>query len=220
MTISPWTTATVVTFWFAASLGLGAAGAFETPPGGYPWAVLAAILLPLVVYALDGRKVAGPLFGGIRSLSLPTLVALQVWRVGGLFFLIEWGRGHLPAGFALPAGLGDIAIGLTAPLVAARVARKPGDARRLLVGWSLAGLADLVLAVTAGVTHSRTPLGILAGALSSDRIARYPLSIVPTFLVPLAVILHIRALHLATVSSGTTRPLRSSRAAHPAPGTT
>ena len=38
-------------------------------------------------------------------------------------FIGLWLGGTLPAQFALPAGLGDIAIGLAAPAVAARLRR-------------------------------------------------------------------------------------------------
>ena len=72
-------------------------------------------------------------------------MALQVWRVGGLFFLVEWARGHLPGGFALPAGIGDVLVGLTAPLVAAGLARHQGE--RAFAWWNGLGLLDLVVAV-------------------------------------------------------------------------
>jgi hypothetical protein len=114
---------------------------------------------------------------------------LQIWRVGGLFFLVEWARGHLPGGFALPAGVGDILVGLSAPLVVARLARGQGE--RAFAWWNALGLLDLVVAVSAGVLHASGPLGVLTGELPSDLVARYPLSVVPTFLVPLAIILHL-----------------------------
>jgi hypothetical protein len=37
-------------------------------------------------------------------------------RVAGVAFLLYMALGHLPALFALPAGLGDIAAGIAAPL--------------------------------------------------------------------------------------------------------
>jgi hypothetical protein len=182
-------TLSLVSVWFALAVLLGASGAFAPPPGGYPWPVLLAIAGPVMLFFIDRRFLGGVLFRGIHSLDRQVLVALQIWRVGGLFFLVEWARGHLPGGFALPAGVGDILVGLSAPLVVARLAR--GEGERAFAWWNALGLLDLVVAVSAGVLHSSGPLGVLTGELPSDLVARYPLSVVPTFLVPLAIILHL-----------------------------
>ena len=56
--------------------------------------------------------------------------------------------GHLPALFALPAGLGDITTGLAAPLVARRLTR--GDGRRGAWWFNAFGITDLVVALTLG----------------------------------------------------------------------
>lgn len=189
MTNARFATITLVSVWFVIAVLLGAAGAFVDPPGGFPWPVLASILLPVALFLADRHYFGGRIFQGIHTLDCQTLVALQVWRVGGLFFLVEWARGHLPAGFALPAGIGDIVVGLTAPLVVARLARGRGE--RAFALWNAFGLLDLVVAVGAGVLHASGPLGVLAGNVPADIVARYPLSVVPTFLVPLAIILHL-----------------------------
>jgi hypothetical protein len=182
-------TLSVVTVWFVVALLLGAGGVFTAPPGTYPWPLLVAILGPVALYLVDRRWLGGAVFRGIHALDRKALVALQVWRVGGLFFLVEWARGHLPGGFALPAGIGDIIVGLTAPLVVARLARHRGEGA--FAWWNTLGLLDLVVAVGTGLLLGSGPLGLLAGAVPSDMVARYPMSLVPTFLVPLAVILHI-----------------------------
>jgi hypothetical protein len=186
---SRFVTLSVVSVWFVLALLLSVRGVFAAPPGSYPWPLLVAILGPVALFLADRRWLGGALFRGIQALDRQALVALQVWRVGGLFFLVEWARGHLPAGFALPAGIGDILVGVTAPLVVARLARHQGD--RAFAWWNGLGLADLVIAVGTGVLHGSGPLGLLTGAVPSDMVARYPMSLVPTFLVPLAVILHI-----------------------------
>ena len=60
--------------------------------------------------------------------------------------------------------------------------------------WTLLGLADLVIAVFLGVTHSSSSFGVLATSITTDTLAVYPFSLIPTFLVPLAVMLHTLAL--------------------------
>jgi hypothetical protein len=93
--------------------------------------------------------------------------------------------GILPGMFANPAGWGDIAVGLTAPWVAMKLA-EPGH-RKGFIFWNALGLLDLVVAVTTGTTSRLlNPHGLAAGAMTL-----LPLSIVPTFLVPLFGILHL-----------------------------
>src|SRR4029079_9284962 len=126
------------------------------------------------------------LFRGLLRLELPALVALQTFRVVGVIFIVAWSAGTLPAGFALPAGIGDVAIGLTAPLVAAAVAARRRHHTTLARVWKVGGIADLVIAVSSGVMHGHSPLGLLAGPVGTDAMALYPFSVIPTFLVPLA----------------------------------
>src|SRR5438477_12718401 len=49
------------------------------------------------------------------------------------------------------AGLGDIAVGLLAPVAALSLARGGRGSHALALAWNLAGIADLVVAVTLGV---------------------------------------------------------------------
>lgn len=181
----------LVAFWFTLVTLLGQAGVFASPPGAYPVPLLLGLLVPIAVYGADRRFFGGRLWRGILALSPAALVRLQIFRIGGVFFLIEWARGHLPAGFALLAGIGDLLVGFAAPWVAARVAARRGAWQRLLIAWNTLGLADLALALTAGATHGQTPIGIFASGLPSDPVVQYPLHLIPTFLVPLAVILHL-----------------------------
>ncbi len=183
------TTLSVLVAWFLAMVWLGLRGAFGGT-GGPPIGLALALLVPLAVFALDTR-LRGPLFEGLRRFDLAGLIALQTYRVGGVFFLVAWMAGDLPGAFALPAGLGDIAVGAAAPFVAAAVAaRRPGH-RALALGWNILGLADLVNALFQGVSHSPPPYGFLAGNVTTAAVTQYPLSLIPTFGVPLALILHI-----------------------------
>ncbi len=53
------------------------------------------------------------------------LVGVQLYRALGAIFLILYATGRLPGLFAWPAGVGDIAIGLLAPVVGIAYARAP-----------------------------------------------------------------------------------------------
>lgn len=185
-------TLTVLIVWFFGALWLGVSGAAGAAKGP-PVVLAAALTLPLLVFAADART-GWRLFRGLARLDLPALIAAQTFRIGGVFFVIAWMKGDVPAAFALPAGLGDIAIGAAAPFVAAAVAAGRPRARALATVWSLLGLADLVIAVFLGVTHSSSSFGVLATSVTTDTLAVYPFSLIPTFLVPLAVMLHTLAL--------------------------
>jgi len=185
-------TLTVLVVWFFAAVWLGlsgVAGAAGQPPIGLG----VGVMLPFLVFAADAR-LGWPLFRGLAQLDLPALIAMQTFRIGGVFFVIAWARGDLPAAFALPAGLGDIAIGVAAPFVAAAVAAGRPRARQLATAWTLLGVADLVSALTLGVTHSSSSFGVLATHVTTDRLAVYPFSLIPTFFVPLAFMLHALSL--------------------------
>ena len=80
----------------------------------------------------------------------PWLVGVQLYRALGVIFLILYATGKLPALFAWPAGIGDIAIGLLAPIVGVAYARAPQNAATLVAGWNVFGILDLVIAVGTG----------------------------------------------------------------------
>ncbi len=179
----------LLVLWFFLAVGLGLSGVIASN-GQPPVALGLSLSIPLLVFFLDAR-LGSPLLRGLHMLSLPVLVALQTFRVGGAFFLVAWFGGTLPAAFAWPAGLGDIAVGAAAPFVAAAVARRAPGHRKLTLAWNIVGTLDLVTAVALGVTHSGSSFGIFAaGDITTDALAVYPFSVIPTFLVPLGLILH------------------------------
>jgi hypothetical protein len=109
-----------------------------------------------------------------------------------LDFLLCAAAGTLPIGFALPAGLGDILTGLAAiPLAFALSNGTPGT-RKKFVAWNIFGLLDLLVAVSMGILHSGSSLGLLAGSGPTTQLmTELPRSMVPTFLVPMFMLLHL-----------------------------
>lgn len=173
----------VVVAWLVAAFVAGAAGVFVEPPGAAPVALgLAAGLPPLI--ALAAGLVPGPFRTWVRGLDLRFLTLLQAWRVAGFSILALWAEGLLPARFALPAGIGDMLIGLSAPLVALYLVGGGRWARRGYVGWTALGITDLVLAVTLGVTSDS----------GMEPMSQLPMSLIPTFGVPLTLVLHVMCL--------------------------
>jgi hypothetical protein len=120
------------------------------------------------------------------------LIRLHVWRLEGLVFLILMMQGRVPALWALPAGVGDVLVGVTA-LWVARGLERPGGRRRA-IAWTLFGMADLVVAVALGVMTNPGPTQVFHTTPSAELLTQYPLALVPTFLVPLAFTLHVVSL--------------------------
>jgi hypothetical protein len=199
--------------WFLVVFAAGSMGVFDGG-GRYsmrlPLPLGLAAVLPVVVFGV-WFSVSTPFREHLLSLNPVILTAVQTWRVGGIAFLILMAKGVLPAFFALPAGLGDMAIGVTAPLVALALARNKLPAGRLIL-WQASGIADLVVAVTMGVLCSPTPIGILAYGTTTRVMGQLPMSLIPTFAVPLLVILHIICIAQARESRRTSPVLRAASA--------
>jgi hypothetical protein len=184
-----------LTAWFMLVNGLGWAGAFQNADRSRPPLGLAsALALPLVLFALVW--LASARFRRFfLSVDLWTLTLLQTWRVAGVSFLILWAMGRLPASFALPAGLGDVFVGVTAPFVAAFVVPRLPASSRTLVWWSFFGVLDLVVAIVMGVLNSPSQIGLLTNAATLADPLTYPLgmlpmTLIPCFFVPVTLLLH------------------------------
>jgi hypothetical protein len=168
--------------WLAASAVIAGHGWYRT----LPWFPVAAagylgLLLALRQIPVVARALAAP--GMTSRLELP-----HTPRVAGVAFLLYLSFGHLPALFALPAGLGDIAAGIAAPLVARRLAQ--GTGRRAALWFNAFGITDLVVALTLGAL---TGFGLLNVTPSSAPITELPLALIPTATVPLLFVLHLTA---------------------------
>ena len=110
------------------------------------------------------------------------LVALQTYRVGGIAFLWGMYEGILDPAFAIPAGVGDILIGITAIPFALFLWKGYSWSKYAVVVWSVLGVADLVNAITLGT--------ITNANLANSTMASFPWILVPTVAVPLALTLH------------------------------
>jgi hypothetical protein len=167
---------------------LARAGVFINAPDSFgPWLGI-AIVLPVII-GLAGIAASPTARRIVEATPLWALVAIQVYRVLGAVFLVLWGAGHLPGAFALPAGIGDVATGLAAPIVGYTIARWP-DKLRDVVWWNAFGIADLVVAVTTGFLTSPGVTQLLALDAPNRLITAYPLALVPLYAVPVSLILH------------------------------
>jgi len=133
----------------------------------------------------------------VLTADLRLVAGIQAWRAAGFGFLALYAHGVLPALFALPAGLGDIAIGVTAPWIMVALIRRPSFAgSKTFVAWNLLGVLDLVVAVSTGALGSGLATGI-AGEITTAPMALLPLVLIPAYLVPIFFMLHLAALFQA-----------------------
>ena len=186
----------VLLLWLAVAFILGANGAFSGGPGALPLPILAGVLMPILVFLVAFWRV-GPFRDFVMSIDLPVMAGIQAWRFAGLGFIALYAYGVLPGLFALPAGFGDMAIGVTAPLVILALRRHPAFAgSRLFWIWNLFGMLDLVVAVSLGALSAVLGIGISA-EITTFPMGTMPLVLIPTFLVPLFFMLHLASLFQA-----------------------
>ena len=166
--------------WLLVAIGLAATGqvALLRPPA--PQLILLGLTLALVA--------AGAMLPGFRlwlaGLNLRQIVALHLTRFIGIYFLVLYRRGLLPYDFAIPGGWGDILIA-TGALVLVLLVPDLARRRPWLLVWNLLGLLDILYVVA---TASRLAL---VDPWSMQALLRLPLSLLPTFLVPLLIASHL-----------------------------
>jgi hypothetical protein len=187
-----WSFSSLLVGWFAVAVVTSIDG-FYRPPASRPPTIQYGLLVPIAAGLLLFRS--WPLLRrALATVPNSWLVGVQFYRALGVIFLLLYAGGHLPALFALPAGLGDVMVGIFAPLAAMSFARSPEASVRRLQLWNLLGITDLVVAVTIGFLTSPSPLQMASFDRPSVLLGMFPLTLIPVFAVPLSMLLHIASL--------------------------
>ena len=177
-------TSWLIAAWFVFALSAAALHLFQTPPTAPPLALGLAVVTPILIF-LAWYRVSPRFRAFVLALDPRALTMIHSWRVAGFVFLTLYTYRILPGVFALPAGWGDIAIGATAALVAKKLADR--EHRTAFIFWQGLGMLDLVTAIAmASMARILSPNGV-----STAPMTVLPLSLIPTFAVPLLFILHI-----------------------------
>ncbi|MEX2551681.1 MAG: hypothetical protein WD627_01575 [Actinomycetota bacterium] len=197
--------ASIIVVWILAAFLLGGNGVFASEP---------ETQVPLIALGISGPIAIG--IGAwyrserVRELAgaapLPWLIGIQLYRVLGAVFLIALAEKAMPAEFALPAGIGDIVVGLAAPAVGYAVYKRVRSYRTMATSWNVFGFADLVVAVGTGFATSPSVFQFLSTDAPNFAITRFPLVLIPTFLVPISVLLHFFVLKHPDVQVAPGRP--------------
>jgi hypothetical protein len=122
------------------------------------------------------------------------LIAAQTWRLFGIAFLWGMTQGLFDPVMAIPNGVGDILVGVTAVPFAIFLLKGYSWSKYSLVVWNVLGIADLVMAVS---------LGFLTSPDSGvSTMTTLPWVFIPTIAVPATLALHVITLYrLGTTES-------------------
>ncbi|HKE46126.1 MAG TPA: hypothetical protein VKB41_16445 [Steroidobacteraceae bacterium] len=182
----------LIAVWLALVFILGSQGAFLAAPGTPPLAIFLAVATPIALFVIGYRR-SERFRDFVLGLDLRLLTGIQAWRFAGFVFIALLTYRILPGAFAWPAGLGDIAIGLSAPFVAFALARNPRiAASRGFVLWNVLGLLDLVTAVGTGTLIASGVIGVTDATIVP--MGHLPMVLIPAFFVPGLALLHFAAL--------------------------
>jgi hypothetical protein len=183
------TVAVPFTVWLAVVWYLAVNGVFQPIPGvtllpKLPIAIFAPVIIWLIVL-LRSKSIAAVLDATPAS----WLIALQVYRVLGGIFLVNWVYGTSAGAFAWPAGIGDMLTGIMALPVAWRLASGSENGRSVAMAWNIFGLFDFAVAITMGTLSTPGPLQIFGLDIPAFT-GTYPTVMIPAFAVPSSILLH------------------------------
>jgi hypothetical protein len=168
-----------ILLWFAVAFTLSITGWFERFSSAtlFGFGAIAAATGFTVLHWLSER-----FRGFLRACDLRILTLGQLFRFYGVLALVKAYQHVLPALFAVPTGVLDVIFAVTSFYVAARLVPSRAHPRPAFIVWHVLGL--MALATSA----------ILAMVTPSQSMARFPMSIVPTFVGPLVLVFHLLAL--------------------------
>ena len=170
-----------IIIWYALAIFAGGSGFTLRMVPPLPQIVLfGLVVLLLLLYWLSQsfRK-------WVLSVNIKLLIAVHLTRFVGFYFLFLYSRGQLPYDFAVLGGWGDIIVA-TAALLVILLAPLVGKSGWIIYFiWNCIGLVDILFVVA---TATRLTI---ADPQSMSELLKLPLSLLPTFLVPIIIFTHI-----------------------------
>ena len=148
--------------------------------------VFTAIPLTIMLFVIVGNT---KLFKKLlRSITLESLIALHVFRVLGVFFILLYFYHLLPRDFAFSSGVGDIITAILALPVAKMVSKgKPGSLK-IAYAWNIFGTLDIITLLVIAVIHAKND--IVTGELGPQELTVFPFVWFPAFAPATILFLH------------------------------
>jgi hypothetical protein len=180
--------------WFLLTTVLAEQGIFEPSITKFNSISIALPLGVLVSYFLFTRLKIFKIL--VSSIPKSWLVLIQFYRAFGAVFLILYGQNLLPPQFALPAGIGDVIVGVSALFVSWSLYNNKIWAEKVTKWWCYLGILDLLVAITMGTLTipSNTQSIISPFEPTNYLLGKYPLVMIPIFIVPFSITLHLLVL--------------------------
>jgi hypothetical protein len=180
--MAPRTVFLILGAWLAAAYAAAATGVLAHLPVPPP-----AIAVGLTVLLLLAFRLSRTVRAAAWSLGPRPLVAFHLTRLAaGAYFLVLYRRGVLPGEFAIAAGWGDIAVGVTAAAVMAfALPVRTRRQRWALAAWNAAGLVEILAVLANGIRL------FTADPAFGAPFTALPLALLPAFVVPLVIASHV-----------------------------
>jgi hypothetical protein len=175
----------------------GLAGNFDL----FPLNIAPMLLIPLItIITFTFSKTLKEI---LVQLHPAQLIRLQIFRV--FVEIVLWMlfiQNLIPIQMSFEGLNFDILAGLTAPIIA-YLAVKKYVSKRFLIFWNIACIGLLINIVMVAILSMPTPFQYFTNEPSNTIVAQFPFIFLPTFLVPLAYMLHflsLRQLMLKTIN--------------------
>jgi len=182
--------------WLLISLALAVLDFYHVTPQFISPLVPLGFALPVII-GLHLMQNSSTFQKVLDALPQELLILLQVPRIGGVVFLLLYMQGVLPALFAIPSGVGDLIVGLSAPIVWYYYSKNGAWSRNLAIAWNAVGILDLAIAIITGVLLAVPPqYSIISSTPSTEPMTLFPLVLIPVFAVPLGLLMHVFSLRL------------------------
>ena len=178
--------------WLAGTVALAAAGFFANFGALPPRLGLLLVVVVALLVTLARSRGLAPLLAATPE---AWLVYAQAFRIA--VELILWrlvAAGAAPELMSFTGRNFDVAVGLTAPVIAYACFTARRWPRRVALWWNVAGFAVLAHTVFSALLAAPTPLQVFRTTPPLTFVATVPYIWLPAFLVALAWCLHVRSI--------------------------
>jgi NADH:ubiquinone oxidoreductase subunit K len=189
--------------WLTASIILGNACFFCAQTDRFPKIPIALLVFVVVAAGIFMAPLTHRVLGAV-----PTwLLAFQTFRTIGINLLMGYFNGTLPALFAIPIGVGDVAIGVAAPLVAYGYAKQKSWGRAAAIWFNIIGLLVIFFSGSVVVFSQSSTIQLFTLYPSTDLVTHYPIILEAVYGMPTVVFIHLFSLHYTWKAPTTPQPV-------------
>lgn len=188
-----------VVIWTAAVSALSLRGVFGNfdifPLNIGPFLLIPLLIIIIFTFSKTTREV-------LMHLHPSRIIRLQVFRVFVEILLwLLFIQNLLPIQMSFEGRNFDILAGLTAPIIAYLTLQNKLSKTALII-WNIACLGLLINIVTIAILSMPTPFRYFMNDPANTIVTRFPFVFLPTFLVPLAYMLHFLSLRQLMIRKG------------------